>query len=341
MSASAFDLTGKRVFVAGHRGLVGSAMMRRLSREGCALLTVERATVDLRRQAEVEAWMERSRPQVVVLAAAKVGGILANDTYPADFLYDNLLIEANVIHAAHRASVEKLLFLGSSCIYPKFAPQPIVEDALLTGPLEPTNEWYAVAKLAGIKLAQAYRKQHGCDFISAMPTNLYGPGDNFDLQSSHVMPALIRKAHEAKLRGDAEIVMWGTGAPRREFLHVDDCADACVHLLKHYSGGQHVNVGSGDDVTILELTQIVCDVVGFHGRIVHDLSKPDGTPRKLMSADKLRSLGWQPRIGLKEGIAGVYRWFLDHGAPSSRGDGAHPGSVPTRADTGDASPTAA
>jgi GDP-L-fucose synthase len=285
-------------------------MMRRLSGEGCALLTVGRTEVDLRRQAEVEAWMERARPQAVVLAAAKVGGILANDTFPADFLYDNLMIEANIVHAAHRVGVEKLLFLGSSCIYPKFAPQPIVEEALLTGPLEPTNEWYAIAKIAGIKLAQAYRKQHGCDFISAMPTNLYGPGDNFDLDSSHVMPALIRKAHEAKLRGDSEIVVWGTGTPRREFLHVDDCADACVHLLKHYSGDRHVNVGSGEDVTILELTELVCRAVGFKGRIVHDLAKPDGTPRKLMSADRLRALGWQPKIGLEVGVAAVYEWFL-------------------------------
>jgi GDP-L-fucose synthase len=310
MSAPVFDLSGKRVFVAGHRGMVGSAMVRRLAGEACQLLTVDRASVDLKRQAEVEAWMDETRPEVVVLAAAKVGGILANATYPADFLYDNLLIEANIINAAFRVGVAKLLFLGSSCIYPKFAPQPILEEALLTGPLEPTNEWYAIAKIAGIKLAQAYRQQHGCDFISAMPTNLYGPGDNFDLKSSHVLPALIRKAHEAKLAGDDEIVMWGTGTPRREFLHVDDCADACVHLLKHYSGDQHVNVGSGEDVTILELTELVCRVVGFAGRISHDLSKPDGTPRKLMSADRLRALGWRPKIRLEDGIAATYDWFL-------------------------------
>ncbi|MCS0504874.1 GDP-L-fucose synthase [Ancylobacter mangrovi] len=306
-----YSLAGKKVFVAGHRGMVGSAIVRRLASEGCEVVTATRQDMDLKDQAGVRAWMEATRPQALFLAAAKVGGILANDTYPADFLYDNLMIEANLVEAAHRVGVEKLLFLGSSCIYPKFADQPIVESSLLTGPLEPTNEWYAIAKIAGIKLAQAYRRQHGDDYISAMPTNLYGPGDNFDLNSSHVMPALIRKAHEAKLRGDKEIVVWGTGTPRREFLHVDDCADACVHLMKAYSDAEHVNVGSGEDVTILELTQLVCDVVGFQGAIVHDLSKPDGTPRKLMSADKLRSLGWAPRIGLREGIADAYRSFLD------------------------------
>jgi len=305
----AYDLTGKRIWVAGHRGMVGGAIVRRLAREACTVLTVPRAEVDLRNPAQVSAWMERESPQLIFLAAAKVGGILANDTYPADFLYDNLMIEANIIEAAFRVGVEKLVLLGSSCIYPKFAEQPIVESALLTGPLEPTNEWYAIAKIAGIKLAQAYRRQHGCDFVSAMPTNLYGLGDNFDLNSSHVMPALIRKAHEAKLRGDAEIVIWGTGTPQREFLHVDDCADACVHLAKVYSDAEHVNVGSGEDVTILELTQLVCDVVGFKGKIVHDLSKPDGTPRKLMSADKIRGLGWTPRIALPDGLASTYEWF--------------------------------
>ncbi|MFG1188879.1 GDP-L-fucose synthase [Xanthobacter flavus] len=307
-----YALEGKKVWVAGHRGMVGSAIVRRLGREGCEVITASRSEVDLKDQAAVRAFVERTRPNAVFLAAAKVGGILANDTYPADFLYDNLMIEANIIEASHRFGVEKLLFLGSSCIYPKMAPQPIIEDSLLTGPLEPTNEWYAVAKIAGIKLAQAYRRQHGSDFISAMPTNLYGPGDNFDLNSSHVMPALIRKAHEAKLRGDKEIVMWGTGTPRREFLHVDDCADACVLLMKAYSDDTHVNVGSGDDVTILELTRTVCDVVGFTGEIVHDLSKPDGTPRKLMSADRLRALGWAPSIPLREGISASYRWFLEN-----------------------------
>jgi GDP-L-fucose synthase len=305
----AYELAGKRIWVAGHGGMVGSAIVRRLASEDCEVLTAARSEVDLRNQADVRAWMERARPQAIFLAAAKVGGILANATYPADFLFDNLLIAANVMEAAHRIGVEKLLFLGSSCIYPKFAEQPIGEEALLTGPLEPTNEWYAVAKIAGLKLAQAYRAQHGDDFISAMPTNLYGPGDNFDLKSSHVMPALIRKAHEAKKRGDAAIVLWGTGTPRREFLHVDDCADACVHLMKVYSGDGHINVGSGTDLTIAELSRLICQIVGFEGRIEHDLTKPDGTPRKLMSAEKLRALGWTPKVGLREGIAATYAWF--------------------------------
>jgi GDP-L-fucose synthase len=309
---TAYSLAGKRVWVAGHRGMVGSAIVRRLAGEDCEIVTVPREEADLRDQAATRAWMEDARPDAVFLAAARVGGILANDTAPADFLYDNLMIEANVIEAAHRAGVEKLLFLGSSCIYPKFAPQPIAEEALLTGPLEPTNEWYAIAKIAGIRLAQAYRRQHGDDFISAMPSNLYGPGDNFDLRSSHVVPALIRKADEAKRQGAGEIVVWGTGTPRREFLYVDDAADACVHLMKTYSEAAHINVGSGEDVTILDLTRLVCDVVGFAGRIVHDLSKPDGTPRKLMSADRIRALGWQPRTGLREGLAATYSWFTGH-----------------------------
>lgn len=307
-----YPLLNKRVWVAGHRGMVGGAIVRRLAAEGCEVLTAQRDTLDLKDQAAVREWVSRERPDAIFLAAAKVGGILANDSFPADFLYDNLMIEANIIEAAHRAGVEKLLFLGSSCIYPKFAEQPIVEDALLTGPLEPTNEWYAIAKIAGIKLAQAYRRQHGSDFISAMPTNLYGPGDNFDLSSSHVLPALIRKAHEAKLAHAPAIEIWGTGTPRREFLHVDDCADACVFLMKSYSDAGHVNVGSGEDITILDVTRLVCEVVGFSGEIVHDLSKPDGTPRKLMSGEKLRSLGWSPRIDLREGIADAYRAFLDH-----------------------------
>ena len=309
---SAFELTGKRVYVAGHRGMVGGAVVRRLASEGCDVITAGRDRADLKRQSEVEAFFKAEKPDAVIMAAAKVGGILANDTYPADFLYDNLMIEANIIQAAHEVGVGKFLFLGSSCIYPKMAPQPIQEDALLTGPLEPTNEWYAIAKIAGIKLGQAYRRQYGDDYISAMPTNLYGPGDNFDLKSSHVMPALIRKAHEAKLRGDKEIVMWGTGTPRREFLHCDDCADALVFLLKNYSDFEHVNVGSGEDITIHELTQVVCDVVGFTGQIVADPSKPDGTPRKLMSADKLRGMGWAPKITLKDGIQTAYQWFLEN-----------------------------
>ena len=263
--------------------------------------------------------MAQHRPQAVFIAAAKVGGILANDTYQAEFLHQNLLIEANIIDAAWRNGVEKLLFLGSSCIYPKHAGQPITEDALLTGPLEPTNEWYAIAKITGIKLCQAYRKQYGCDFISAMPTNLYGPGDNYDLATSHVIPALIRKAHEAKISGDAAMTIWGTGTPKREFLHVDDCADALVHIMKLYSATKHINVGSGEDVTILELTRLVCDVVGFKGEITNDRSKPDGTPRKLMSGEKLRALGWGPRIGLKEGLRNAYEAFLTEKPDSESG----------------------
>ncbi len=315
-----FPLEGKRVWVAGHRGMVGSAIVRRLERENCEVLVVDRKVVDLKDQAATRAWVLEQKPDAIFLAAATVGGILANDSFPADFLYDNLMIEANIVEAAFQAKSSKLLFLGSSCIYPKMAPQPIPEGALLTGPLEPTNEWYAIAKIAGIKLCQAYRKQHGCDFISAMPTNLYGPGDNFDLNSSHVIPALIRKAHEAKMCGDQEIVMWGTGSPRREFLFVDDCADACVHLMKVYSDDAHVNVGSGKDLMILELTQIVCDVVGFAGSIVQDLSKPNGTPRKLMSADKLRALNWAPQVSLKEGIERSYNWFKANADPESMGD---------------------
>jgi GDP-L-fucose synthase len=314
MAPQKYQLAGKRVWVAGHRGMVGAAIVRRLAEEGCTVLSVNRSEVDLRDQAATTAWVKANRPEAVFLAAAKVGGILANETYPAEFLYENLMIEANIINAAHQFGVEKLLFLGSSCIYPKFAEQPIKEDALLTGPLEPTNEWYAVAKIAGIKLCQAYRKQYGVDFISGMPTNLYGPGDNFDLNSSHVLPALIRKVHEAKARGDREIVIWGTGTPRREFLHVDDCADACVHLMQVYSDYGHVNVGSGSDISILELARLVCDEIGFSGEITHDLSKPDGTPRKLMSSEQLLALGWAPKITLPEGIRSTYAWFRQHRA---------------------------
>ena len=308
------DLTGKRIFVAGHKGMVGSAGVRRLAREGCEVITAGREQADLLRQDETERFMAEARPDAVVMAAARVGGILANDTYPAEFLYNNLMIEANITAAAHGAGVNRMLFLGSSCIYPKFADQPIDEEALLTGPLEPTNEWYAVAKIAGIKLVQAYRRQYGRDYISAMPTNLYGPGDNFDLSSSHVLPALIRKVHEAKVRGDRAITIWGTGTPRREFLHADDCADALVFLLKSYSGELHINVGSGTDVTILELAQLICRIVGFTGAIEHDLSKPDGTPRKLMSAARLSAMGWTPSISLEDGIAATYQWFLENAA---------------------------
>ena len=309
----AWNLAGKRIYVAGHKGMVGSAIVRRLDREGCEILVSERS-VDLREQAAVREWFGANRPDIVILAAAKVGGILANDSYPATFLYENLMIEAIVIEAARQAEVEKLLFLGSSCIYPKMAPQPISEEALLTGPLEPTNEWYAVAKIAGIKLCQAYRRQYGCDSISAMPTNLYGPGDNFDLQSSHVLPALIRKAHEARQTGEEAITIWGSGTPRREFLHVDDLADACVFLMQEYSGEQHVNVGSGKDIAIAELARLVCEVVGFRGDIRCDTSKPDGTPRKLMSSERLNAMGWQPKVGLREGIAATYAWFLENAA---------------------------
>jgi len=305
-----YALAGKRVWVAGHRGMVGAAVVRQLKSEDCTVLTVGRDRLDLRDGAAVKAWMAAEMPQAVVLAAAKVGGIVANDSWPADFLHDNLAIENAIFRGAFETDVEKLLFLGSSCIYPKFAPQPIVEDALLTGPLEPTNEWYAIAKIAGIKLCQAYRRQYGRDFISAMPTNLYGPGDNFDLTSSHVIPALIRKAHEAKLAGAKSMIIWGTGTPRREFLHVDDCANALIFLLKNYSGDSHVNVGSGTDVTIDELAELVMQAVGLNGALEHDLSRPDGTPRKLMSNAKLATMGWHPRISLPEGLESTYRWFL-------------------------------
>ena len=307
-----FDLTGKRVWVSGHTGMVGGAIVRRLEREKCEVITAGRTEADLTRQSEVEKLVSDMKPDAIVMAAAKVGGILANDSNPADFLYENLMIEANTIKAAHEQDVHRLLFLGSSCIYPKFAEQPIPESALLTGALEPTNEWYATAKIAGIKLAQAYRKQHGRDYICAMPTNLYGPGDNFNLDTSHVLPALIRKAHEAKRSGATHVEIWGTGLPRREFLHCDDCADALVFLLKTYSGYEHVNVGSGVDITIMDLTLLVNEVVGFGGSVVKDESKPDGTPRKLMSANKLRELGWHPKIDLREGIRQAYAWFLEN-----------------------------
>jgi GDP-L-fucose synthase len=311
-----YSLTGKRVWVAGHGGMVGSAIVRRLASESCDVITANRIEVDLTRQSEIERWMMAAKPQAIFLAAAKVGGIVANDTYPADFLYDNLMVEANVIHAAHKAGVEKLLFLGSSCIYPKHATQPIAEDALLAGPLEPTNEWYAIAKIAGLKLVQAYRRQYGSDFISAMPTNLYGPGDNFDLMTSHVIPALIRKAHEAKTAGDSKLVIWGSGSPRREFLYVDDCADALVHLMKTCSQASHVNVGSGEDLSIYELVKLICKVVGFEGEIANDASKPDGTPRKLMDVNQLSALGWRSRTELPSGIRETYKWYLAHMAES-------------------------
>ncbi|MEL7488306.1 MAG: GDP-L-fucose synthase [Pseudomonadota bacterium] len=310
VAAVPYSLAGKRVYVAGHRGMVGGAIVNRLQSEDCAaILTPSRSDVDLVRQAEVEAWMAAEKPDAVFVAAAKVGGILANDTYPAEFLYENLMIEANVIKAAHDVGVEKLCFLGSSCIYPKLAPQPIAEDALLTGPLEPTNEWYAIAKIAGVKLCQAYRRQYGADFISAMPTNLYGPGDNFDLQNSHVIPALLRKAVEAKEAGEETIEVWGSGSPRREFLHVADCADALVFLMKNYSDYEHVNVGFGDDVTIRELAQTICRLVGLSTDVRFDATKPDGTPRKLMDNAKLAAMGWAPRLSLEEGLTDALDWF--------------------------------
>ena len=307
-----FDLTGKHVWVAGHRGMVGSAIVQRLARQNVCLQTVDRSALDLRSQPDVAAWVEAHRPQVVILAAAKVGGILANASYPADFLEENLAIELAVIGAAAHYGVEKLVFLGSTCIYPKFADQPIREEALLTGSLEPTNEWYAIAKIAGLKLAQAYRRQHGLDFISVMPTNLYGPNDNFDLESSHVLPALLRKADDAKRSGAAAIRVWGTGTPRREFLHVDDLADAVVFLTENYSHEEHINIGTGEDVSIRDLARLVCDVVGFRGEIEFDASKPDGTPLKCSDISRLRGLGWSPTIDLRTGLERTYYWYLEN-----------------------------
>jgi GDP-L-fucose synthase len=312
-----YVLAGKRIYVAGHRGMVGSAIVRRLASEQCEILTVGRDRLDLREQSAVRSWMAEQRPHAVVVAAAKVGGILANAGFPADFLFDNLMIEANLLHAAHEAGVEKLLFLGSSCIYPRAAEQPIREEALLTGPLEPTNEAYAVAKIAGIRLAEAYRRQHGDDFISVMPCNVYGPGDNFDLASAHVVPALIRKAHEAKLSG-TPLLVWGSGTPRREFLFVDDLADACVFLLQHYSAPEHLNVGAGSDVAILELAELIARIVGFTGPIAMDPAKPDGVSGKLLDVSRLAKLGWKARTPLREGIESTYRWFLDRGADGGR-----------------------
>ena len=303
------SLAGKRVWVAGHKGMVGSAIVRRLASENCDVLTADRAELDLTDQRGVLGWMHNNRPQLVVLAAARVGGIHANNTQPVDFLRDNLLIETAIFTGAESVGVEKLLFLGSSCIYPKHASQPIKEEALLTGALEPTNEWYAIAKIAGIKLAQAYRQQFGCDFISAMPTNLYGPGDNYDPLGSHVLPALIRKVHEAKQSG-SPVTVWGSGSPLREFLYVDDLADACLHLIQHYSDSLHINVGSGEEISILELTRLVMEVLGHDGEIVMDPGKPDGTPRKLMDSGRLKAMGWAPKVPLRDGIALAYAAFL-------------------------------
>lgn len=302
-----------KIYIAGHRGLAGSAILRRLQAEGYEQLIVRtHAELDLTDQSVVDDFFATERPEYVFLAAAKVGGIHANNIYPAEFIRDNLAIQTNVIHSAWRHGALKLLFLGSSCIYPKFAPQPMPESCLLTGELEPTNEWYAIAKIAGIKMCQAYRRQYGFDAIALMPTNLYGPGDNFDLGTSHVLPALIRKFHEARLRSDPEVVVWGTGTPRREFLYVDDLADAAVFLMSHYSGEDFVNIGVGNDLTIRELAGLVGEVVGFDGRIVFDTARPDGTPRKLMNVDRLNALGWRARVGVREGVAATYAWFTSH-----------------------------
>jgi GDP-L-fucose synthase len=311
---TAFSLKGKRVWIAGHRGMVGGAIARRLAVEGCEILTATRKELDLTRQADVEAWMAGKKPDVIFIAAAVVGGILANDTRPVDFLTDNLAIQNNIIATAHKIDVQKLMFLGSSCIYPRLAAQPMPENALLTGPLEPTNQWYAIAKISGIMQCQAYRRQYGRDFISAMPTNLYGPGDNFDLMSSHVLPALLVKAHHAKAAGDLSMTLWGSGQPRREFLYVDDLADACVFLMKTYSGEEHVNIGYGSDVTIRELAETVAEVVGFRGTLTYDSSKPDGMPKKLLDSAKLNAMGWKPATDLKQGIAKAYEWYRGNAA---------------------------
>ena len=307
-----YPLTGKKVWVAGHRGMAGSAIVRRLAEEKCEILTVDRAEVDLRRQAAVEDWMAANKPQAIFVAAGKVGGILANSTRPAEFIYDNMQIEFNVIHAAHTMGVEKLLFLGSSCIYPREAPQPMTEDALLTGRLEPTNEWYAIAKIAGIKLCEAYRQQYGCDFISAMPTNLYGIGDNFDLQHGHVAAALIAKFHRAKVENLPAIELWGSGKPMREFLYADDLADGLVFLMKHYSGLQHVNVGTGREISILDLAHLLKEIVGYQGKLTFDSSKPDGMMRKVMNVDRLAGMGWTAKTRVEEGFRHAYRWYVEN-----------------------------
>ena len=310
MARTPFELKGKTVYVAGHRGMVGAALVRRLAQEDAKLLTVGRSEVDLRDQAAVAGWFAKKRPQVVFLAAAKVGGIVANNTLRAEFIYDNLIIATNVIHAAHVSGADKLMFLGSSCIYPKLAPQPLREDSMLTGPLEPTNEPYAIAKIAGIKMVEAYRSQYGSDFINVMPTNLYGPGDNYHPEYSHVVAALIRRFHEAKVAGVSEVVVWGTGTPRREFLYVDDMADACVHLMKTYSSDELVNIGTGEDITIAEFARIVARTIGYTGALNFDPSRPDGTPRKWLDVSRLTKLGWRASTSLEEGIRLAYRAYL-------------------------------
>jgi GDP-L-fucose synthase len=317
MVRTPFELKGKTVFVAGHRGMVGSALVRRLARENVELLTAGRSEVDLRDQAAVSNWFANKRPQVVFLAAAKVGGILANNTLRAEFIYDNLIMATNVIHAGHINGTDNLMFLGSSCIYPKLAPQPLREDSMLTGPLEPTNEPYAIAKIAGIKMVEAYRSQYGSDFINVMPTNLYGPGDNYHPEYSHVVAALIRRFHEAKLSGKSNVVVWGTGTPRREFLFVDDMADACIHLMKSYSGDELVNIGTGEDITIAEFARVVAASVGYSGEISFDPSRPDGTPRKLLDVSRLARLGWRARTLLEDGIRLTYRAYLSESKQAS------------------------
>ena len=307
-----FDLAGKSVFVAGHTGMAGSAIVRRLRQEPCTVLIANRRELDFTRQDQTERYLSAARPDVVIMAAGRVGGILANDTYPADFLADNLAMALNCIHVSHMIDVQKLVFLGSSCIYPKFAKQPMSEDQLLTGALEPTNEWYAIAKIAGIKLCEAYRREYSRDFVSVMPTNLYGPGDNYHPERSHVVAALIRRFHEAKLNNASKVVVWGTGTPRREFLYVDDFADACVFVLKNYSDAQFVNIGFGEDITVAELARLVAEIVGFRGEIVYDTSKPDGTPQKLLDVSRLSTIGWKAKVPLREGLAKAYDDFLTH-----------------------------
>jgi GDP-L-fucose synthase len=305
------SLASKRVWVAGHRGMVGSALVRRLERESCTLLTVGRDELDLRRQAEVEAWMLANRPNIIFMAAATVGGILANSVRPAEFLYDNLTIESNIIHSAAKSNIEKLMFLGAACLYPRLAPQPMKEDSLLNGPPEPTNEAYTVAKIAGVKLCQAYRKQYGCDFIVAVPANLYGPDDRFDAEAGHVVPGLICRAHAARINGAPELPIWGAGNVVREFMHVDDCADALVFLMQKYSDDRMINIGTGEEIAIGELAREVCRVVGYSGRVVFDTSKPDGMPRKLLDASRILEMGWRSQISLRDGLHQAYAWFLD------------------------------